>query len=148
MINILLAEDNQDEIILIEEAIVESNLRIELSVVRNGAEAMKYLRKEGRFELASTPDVLILDLNMPKKTGSEVILEIRADDTLKSLPIILMSTSNTTEFDFQGRKKGEFCFVAKPSDYFEFKTLIQSIEKYWFKFNRIPDNCVELMQIM
>ncbi len=139
-IEILLAEDNQDEIILIEEALSETNLRINLNTVRNGVQVMKYLRKEGAYELAKTPDILILDLNMPRKNGAEVLVEIKADINLKSIPVFILSTSGSEVDIKQAYDNKAHCFITKPSDFHEFKTLIKSIEGMWFENAKHLDN--------
>lgn len=145
-IKLLLAEDNQDEIVLIEEALGESKLKIKLNVVRNGVEAMSYLRKEGKYELADTPDILILDLNMPRKNGSEVLVEIKADFKLKSLPVIILSTSSSREEILHSYENEAHCFITKPFDYFEFKELMQAIENHWLKNAKVLNNYTELFQ--
>ncbi len=138
-IEILLAEDSEDEIILIEEAIKDSNIEgVKLNYVKNGVEVMNYLRNIGRYASCPFPDLLLLDLNMPKKNGHEVLEEIKKDDKLKLLPVIVLSTSQS-EGDI-GRSYANHAnsYISKPSDYNEFKVVIRSIEDYWLRNVILP----------
>lgn len=141
MIEVLLAEDNEDEIILFSEALHDSRLKnVKLNFVRDGEEAINYVRQLPPFENRPIPDLLILDLNMPKKNGHEVLSEIKSDDKLKSLPIIILTTSQNRDDIMKSYKNHANCYISKPTDFNDFKDIILMIEDYWSRIAILPGN--------
>lgn len=141
MIELLLAEDNEDEIILFSEALHDSRLKnLKLNFVRDGEEAIRYIRQLPPFEGRAMPDLLILDLNMPKKNGHEVLAEIKSDDQLKSLPVIILTTSQNRDDIMKSYNNHANCYISKPTDFNAFKDIILMIEDYWSRIAILPGN--------
>lgn len=137
-IEILLVEDNQGDIELIREALLESKVKNILNVVIDGVQAMEYLRKEGMYKNAVRPDLVFLDLNMPKKDGREVLKEIKSDEKLRQIPVVIMTTSQDEQdiaksYDLQAN-----CYVTKPVDFEQFIKVVRSIENFWFTVVQLP----------
>ena len=137
-VQILLAEDSEPDVRLTREALKDSKFRNELFVVRDGVEALQFLKNEAPFEDAPWPDVLLLDLNMPRKDGREVLLEIKNDDALKSLPVVILTTSHEEEDVVRSYKLHANCYVGKPLDVESFFDVVRSIENFWFQIVALP----------
>lgn len=139
IIELLLAEDNEDEIILFSEALSDSKIRnVKLNFVRNGEEAIRYIRQMDPYEERPVPDLLILDLNMPKKNGYEVLAEIKSDEKLKALPVIILTTSQNRDDILKCYKNHANCYISKPTDFHTFKDIIRMIEEFWVRIARLP----------
>lgn len=137
-IEILLVEDSIGDIELITEALQDSKVKNNLHVVTDGVQAMEYLRKEGAYKKAGRPDLIFLDLNMPKKDGREVLKEIKTDEKLRQIPVVIMTTSQdeqdiTKSYDLQAN-----CYVTKPVDFEQFIKVVRSIENFWFTVVQLP----------
>lgn len=134
---ILLVEDNEDDILLTKMAI-QDNALFRLNVVRDGDEAMAYLRQEGHYVNATLPDLLLLDINMPKKNGFEVLDEIKSDPWLEYLPVVMLTTSDS-ETDIRKSYLGGACsFITKPRNFEKFRELIIGFARYWTYVSSVP----------
>jgi chemotaxis family two-component system response regulator Rcp1 len=138
-INILLVEDNPGDVRLTIEALREGKVHNHLSVARDGVEALAYLRREGAFTEAPRPDVILLDLNLPKKDGREVLAEIKADEQLRRIPVVVLTTSKAEEDILRSYALHANCYVTKPVDLEQFITVVRSIEDFWFSIVRLPN---------
>jgi CheY-like chemotaxis protein len=137
-VEILLVEDNPGDIRLTLEAFKEGEVRNEISVVNDGVEALAYLRQEDRYADASRPDVILLDLNLPKKDGREVLAEIKQDPDLKCIPVVILTTSLAEQDIFKTYNLRANCYVNKPVDLERFMTVVKSIETFWFNVVKLP----------
>ena len=137
---VLLVEDSPGDVRLTQEAFRETNAAVELSVVPDGTEAMAFLRNQGKYAAAVRPDLILLDLNMPKMDGREVLASIKADEALKAIPVMILTTS-AAEADI--RKSYELranAFLTKPVQLDAFEELVQSINDFWLTRARLPQN--------
>ncbi len=137
---ILLIEDNPGDVRLTKEAFNEGNLTVELSVVMDGVEAIQYLRKQSPFENAKTPDIILLDLNLPKKDGREVLQDIKSDPELRRIPVIVLTTSNADTDIIKSYNLHANCYINKPVDYDSFFKVIRNIEEFWLSTVMLPSN--------
>ena len=137
-IEILLVEDNPGDVRLTSEVFKEGKIRNKLHVVKDGEEAIQFLRKEGKFTKAIHPDLILLDLNLPKKDGREVLDEIKSDPDLKRIPVIVLTTSTAEEDIVKTYNSNANCFVSKPVDLDEFISVIKSIENFWLTIVKLP----------
>ena len=128
---ILLVEDSPDDIELTKEALSEGKVWHNLHVARDGAEAMQFLKHEGKHAKAPRPDLVFLDLNLPKKDGREILDEVKSDPNLKEIPIVVLTTSETTEDIVSSYARHANAYVAKPVDMERFIEVIQKIEDFW-----------------
>lgn len=135
---ILLVEDNAADILLFEEALMDICMNLNLNVVNNGEEAMAYLHRIPPFENAASPDLILLDLNLPKKNGFSVLEEVKQDTELLQIPIVVLSTSQADEDIARSYRLGANCFVSKPSDLDRFVGVIRSITSFWLDTVRLP----------
>jgi chemotaxis family two-component system response regulator Rcp1 len=137
-IRILLAEDEPADIELVKQAFKQTKIMSELSIVNDGVELLEFLRKEGRFEKASTPDLILLDLNMPRMSGREALSEIRKDPRITSLPVVVMTSSPSEEDIVKSYQLHANCFVRKPLAMSEFEKIVTEIEYFWFSIVTLP----------
>jgi len=137
-INILLVEDNPGDVRLTIEALKEGKVHNQLCVARDGVEALAFLRQEGEFKDAPRPDVILLDLNLPKKDGREVLAEIKADEHFRRIPVVVLTTSKAEEDILRSYALHANCYVTKPVDLEQFITVVRSIEDFWFSIVRLP----------
>jgi len=137
-IEILLVEDNPGDIRLTKEALKECRILNNLHVTMDGVEAMEYLEKNGRFADSPKPDLILLDLNLPKKSGMEVLTEIKSSEQLKIIPIVVLTTSDSEKDILESYKHHVNCFVTKPVEFDAFMTAVKSIEDFWFSIVRLP----------
>ncbi len=137
-IEILLVEDSQGDIRLTREALKDSKLMIHLNVVTDGVEAMSYLRKEGKYKGKPQPDLILLDLNLPKKNGRQVLAEVKADDKLKFIPVVILTTSRNEEDVLASYGLHANCYVNKPLDLDQFLTIVTKIEEFWLTIVKLP----------
>jgi len=137
-IEILLVEDNPAEIVLAREALKISKLSIILNVVMDGEEALLYVRKLGKYTDAKTPDLILLDLNLPKKDGLSVLVEIKADTILKRIPVIILSTSSSEVDILNTYTNNANSYIIKPSDFRQLVDIVRSIENFWFTIAKLP----------
>ena len=137
-VEILLVEDNPGDVRLTKEAFKEGKLRNNLSVANDGIEALSFLRKEGDNSNAPTPDLILLDLNMPRMGGLEVLAEIKGEDNLKRIPVVILTTSKAEEdilksYDLHGN-----CFITKPIDLEQFINIVKFIQNFWLDIVMLP----------
>ena len=135
---LLAVEDNPGDIRLLEEALRTSRLRNELVVARDGVEALAMLHREAPFSEARLPHLILLDLNLPRKDGRQVLRELKADHRLRSIPVVILSTSRAEE-DVRSAYDGHAsCYVVKPVDFADLQRVIQEIEGFWFSIVTLP----------
>jgi CheY-like chemotaxis protein len=137
-IKILLIEDNPGDVDLTREALAISRLHNSLDVVNDGEAAMAFLLRQGKYAEALRPDLVLLDLNLPKKDGREVLHEIKSNDDLKSIPVVILTTSKAEEDISCTYQLHANCFITKPIDLTQFIKLIQTIEEFWFIIVKLP----------
>lgn len=137
-VQILLVEDSPDDIELTREALSDAKLANELHAVMDGEAAIAYLRGEGEHAGKPRPDLILLDLNLPKKNGREVLAEIKGDDALKQIPVIMLTTSAAEEDVADAYSRHVNAYVQKPVDFSEFMTAVQSLEEFWLSIVRLP----------
>ena len=135
---ILLVEDNPADVRLTREALSTDTLWNHLNAAKDGVEAMAYLRREGRFASAARPDLILLDLNLPKKDGREVLAEIKADANLMRIPVIVLTTSDAEEDILKTYGLHANCYVTKPVDLKQFMKVLKSIEDFWLAVVKLP----------
>jgi len=137
-IEILLVEDSEGDVGLIEEVFEEAKIRNNLHVVEDGEEAILFLRGERQFSGISRPDIILLDLNLPKKDGREVLEEIKEDDELKNIPVVVLTTSKAEEDILKSYNLHANAYVTKPVDFDQFIRVIKSIEDFWLEVVKLP----------
>lgn len=137
-VEILLVEDNLGDVRLAREWLRESRITNELNFVTDGVEAMAYLRREGRFQGVSRPDLILLDLNLPKKNGQEVLAEIKKDPDLHRIPVVVLTSSKAEEDIVKAYSSYANCYVTKPLELSQFMKVVKAIEDFWFTIARLP----------
>lgn len=143
-IDILLVEDSPGDVRLTKEALREAKLQNTLHVVQDGVDAMVFLRKQGRYADAPTPDLILLDLNMPRKDGREVLGEIKGDQDLKRIPVVILTTSDAEQDVFDTYNLHANCYITKPDDFNQFMDVVTKIEEFWQCTVKLPRTaCVE-----
>ena len=138
LVEILLIEDNPGDARLTREALKDGKVRNSLHIVYDGEEATDFLFKRNQYKNASRPDLIILDLNLPKKNGQEVLAEIKADDSLKSIPVIILTISKQEQDIIRSYNLHANCFLIKPIDLNQFFEVIKSIEDFWLTLVKLP----------
>jgi two-component system, chemotaxis family, response regulator Rcp1 len=139
-IEILLVEDNPGDVDLAREALESSKMRNALQVVNDGEEAMAYLLQKGGYAKAARPDLILLDLNLPKKDGREVLAEIKAHKDLKRIPVVILTTSKAEEDILKSYNLHANCYITKPIDLNQFIKVVKAIEDFWFTIVKLPPN--------
>lgn len=139
-VNILLVEDNFADVRLTKEALEESEFNCNLNIVYDGEAAIEYLNKAGRFKNALRPDFVILDLNLPKKDGREVLREIKEDENLKSIPVVVLTMSTSDEDALKAYDLRANCYITKPMDFNQFIKVVQSMQDFWVNIVKLPHN--------
>jgi CheY-like chemotaxis protein len=137
-VEILLVEDNPGDVRLTIEALREGKVHNRLTVASDGVEAMAILRQAGQYAEAPRPDLILLDLNLPKKDGREVLAEIKADDGLKRIPVVILTSSGADEDILRSYDLQAACYITKPVDLDQFLTVVQSIESFWLSIVTLP----------
>jgi two-component system, chemotaxis family, response regulator Rcp1 len=137
-IEILLVEDNKGDVGLIEEVFEEAKIRNNIHVAEDGEEAMLYLHGEGKFLGSPRPDIILLDLNLPKKDGREVLREIKKDSNLKNIPVVVLTTSNAEKDILRTYDLHANAYITKPLDFNEFMKVVESIESFWLEIVKLP----------
>lgn len=137
-IEILLVEDNAADVRLTREALKDAKVRNQLHVAADGVEAMAFLRREGRHAGAPRPDLVLLDLNLPKKDGREVLEEIKQDPGLQNIPVVILTTSQAEEDVLRSYQLRANAYVTKPVDLERFLEVVRSIESFWLEIVRLP----------
>lgn len=137
-VKILLVEDDPADVELTREVLEQSKIRIDLEVAEDGVEALKYLRRESPYDDAALPDIILLDLNMPKMDGRDVLKQIKSDENLKMIPVVVLTTSSTDEDIVKSYTLGANCYVTKPVGLAEFAKVVDSVEAFWFTVVKLP----------
>jgi CheY-like chemotaxis protein len=137
-VEILLVEDNPADIRLVREALKENKILNNLSVVEDGIEAMEFLRKKGKYVSSPRPDMILLDLNLPRKNGREVLAEVKADENLRRIPVVIMTISDDEKDILLTYNLHANCYVKKPLDFEQFNKIVQEIENFWFTVVCLP----------
>ena len=137
-VEILLVEDNPGDVRLTIEAFRENRLHNNLHVVRDGEEAIAFLRRDGQYADGPRPDLILLDLNLPKKDGREVLAEIKEDSDLKRIPVVILTTSAAEEDILKTYELYANCYVTKPVDLDQFIKVVRSIEEFWMTIVKLP----------
>ena len=138
-VEILLVEDNPGDVKLTIEALRDGKVHNHLNVASDGVEALAFLRREGEYAAAPTPDLILLDLNLPKVDGREVLAEVKADDNLKHIPVVVLTTSQADQDIIRSYDLHANCYVTKPVDLDQFITVVHSIETFWFTIVTLPE---------
>ncbi|HUJ08195.1 MAG TPA: response regulator [Streptosporangiaceae bacterium] len=138
MIRILLVEDDPGDVLITREAFAENKVRNELSVVSDGETALSFLRREGAYTAAPRPDLILLDLNLPRKSGHEVLAEIKSDENLQRIPVVVLTTSETEEDILRSYHLHANAYVTKPVDFNRFLTVIRQIDEFFVTVVRLP----------
>ncbi|MEH2002959.1 MAG: response regulator [Nostoc sp.] len=137
-IEVLLVEDNPGDAELTRIALEDSKISIHLNVVEDGVEAMAFLRKQEKYVKAAHPDIVLLDLNLPRKDGREVLAEMKGDENLKRIPVVILTTSQAEEDILKAYNLSANCYITKPVDFDQFVKIVQSIENFWFAIVKLP----------
>jgi chemotaxis family two-component system response regulator Rcp1 len=138
LVEILMIEDSQADVLMTREAFKQARLANTLHVVEDGVRAMQYLRQEAEFASSPRPDLILLDLNLPRKNGREVLAEIKADPGLRTIPVIILTTSQAEQDILGAYNLHANCYIVKPVGFENFVTAIQSIESFWFSLVTLP----------
>ncbi len=139
-IEILLVEDNPGDVRLTIELFKECRIKNRMSVVNDGVEAMAFLRREGEYADAPRPDMILLDLNLPRMDGREVLAEVKRDDMLKRIPVVVLTISKAEEDILKTYDSHANCFITKPVNLDQFIKVVQSIEDFWLSIVKLPSN--------
>jgi len=137
-IEILLVEDNPGDARLTTEALKEARVRNKLNHIDDGDEALAFMRRQGKYSGAQRPDLILLDLNLPRKDGREVLAEIKADDRLKRIPVVILTTSQAEEDILRAYNLNANCYVSKPVDLEQFIRVVRTINDFWLTIVKLP----------
>lgn len=137
-VDILLVEDNPGDVMLVEEVLGDSKIRNTLHVVSDGEQAMEFVRRQGEHARAPRPDLILLDLNLPRKSGREVLREIKSDPDLKSIPVVVLTSSKSEEDVIKSYELYVNAYILKPVDFHQFVKVMQGIEDFWFLIVKLP----------
>lgn len=137
-VEILLVEDNPGDVRLTQEALKEGKINNNLHVVTDGVKAMRFLRREGHYNSVPRPDLILLDLNLPRKNGHEVLAEIKEDPILKRIPVVILTTSTAEQDILNTYSSYANCYITKPVDLEQFIIVVKSIEDFWVSIVKLP----------
>jgi CheY-like chemotaxis protein len=137
-INILLVEDNEPDVVLTQEVFKEAKIPNSLFVAEDGVEALEFLRRQGKFTDRPRPDLMLLDLNLPRKDGRAVLQEMKADPMLRSIPVVVLTTSSDERDVVRAYAFHANCYIVKPVDFQTFTNVVQTIESFWLNVVRLP----------
>jgi two-component system, chemotaxis family, response regulator Rcp1 len=137
---VLLVEDNPGDVLLTKEAFREGRFSHRLSTVENGEEAIQFLRRQGKYQAAPRPDLILLDLNLPKMDGRELLGEIKQDDHLRDIPVIVLTTSDARQDVLKAYKLHANCYLTKPIQMEDFLQKVRSVQDFWLSVVRLPSN--------
>lgn len=137
-VEILLVEDNLADVRLTQETLKEEKLNNNLNVVNDGVEALAFLRREGQYINAVRPDLILLDLNLPRKDGREVLAEIKNDPDLKTIPVVVLTISEAEKDVLQSYRLYANCYIVKPLDLNQFSMVVKSIQNFWLSIVKLP----------
>ena len=137
-IDILIVEDNPTDVMILHEALDSAKLRVKLHTVSDGVAALEFLRRMGPHALAPRPDLILLDLNLPRKNGHEVLAELKADVSLRSIPVVMLTTSQAEDDVARAYAGHVNCYIRKPVNFERFVEVVKSIEDFWFTVVTLP----------
>ena len=137
-IHILLVEDNEGDVVLTLEALKEARLKNKISVVRDGEEAIEFLYKRNRYAHVEMPQLILLDINLPKMDGKEVLLRIKSDPDLKKIPVVVLTTSSSEKDILEAYNNYANCYITKPVDLDKFIDVIRTVEDFWISIVQLP----------
>ncbi|HEY5620171.1 MAG TPA: response regulator [Candidatus Bathyarchaeia archaeon] len=137
-VEILLVEDSPDDVELTQEALNEGNIRHHLNVVEDGVQALDFLRRKGRYVQAPEPDIVLLDLNLPRRSGQEVLMEVKSDVSLKHIPIMVLTTSAAGDDVFKSYQLHANCYITKPVDLGQFIRVLKVLQEFWLTVVELP----------
>lgn len=138
VIDILLVEDNPGDARLAQEALKDSKVRNNMFVVGDGVEALEFLRRQGKYTNAPRPDLILLDLNLPRKSGREVLAEVKSDNGLKRIPVVILTVSRDEQDILKAYDLHANCYITKPLDFEQFITITKTIEEFWLTIVKLP----------
>lgn len=138
-IDILLVEDNPGDVKLTREALLETKVLTNLFTVENGVEALDFLYMRNDFKNAVRPDIILLDLNIPLKNGKEVLEIVKNDESLKRIPVVILTSSKAEEDIVRSYDLHANCYITKPLDFFQFTQIVKAIEQFWFTIVKLPE---------
>ena len=138
-VKILLVEDNEGDIVLTLEALKEAKVSNGIQVVKDGEEALQYLRKQERFSNMETPDLILLDINLPKLNGKEVLAEIKKDEDLMIIPVVILTTSDSEKDILESYQYHANCYITKPVDFQKFMDVVHMIKDFWIDIVQLPN---------
>ena len=136
--SILIAEDNPTDVMIMREAMESAKFKIELHVVVDGVQALRFLRRMGSYKDSPRPDLILLDLNMPRKNGHEVLAEIKVDPEFKNIPVVMLTTSQAEDDLARAYANHVNCYIRKPVDFENFVEVVRGIEQFWFTIVTLP----------
>ena len=139
-LEVLLVEDSEADAVMVEETLLESKLKMNLTIVPDGVEAMRLLRREGVYQSKRLPNLIILDLNLPKKDGREVLTEVKEDPILRKIPVVVLTTSSAEEDVLRSYELHANCYITKPLDFDQFASIVANIESFWLTIVRLPSS--------
>jgi CheY-like chemotaxis protein len=142
-VDILLVEDSPTDVIITREAFAEFRVLNKLHVVEDGVEAMAYLRHQGEYATATRPDLVLLDLNLPRKNGREVLVEIKSDPALKSIPVVVLTTSQSESDVLEAYDHYANCYIVKPVGFENFLEALKTIRQFWFGVVTLPSEAAD-----
>jgi CheY-like chemotaxis protein len=142
-IHILLVEDSPTDVLITQEALTQAHLLNTIVVVEDGVEALAYLRNQGQYHAAPRPDLILLDLNLPRKNGREVLAELKTDPALKSIPVVVLTTSQAEQDILGAYELYANCYVVKPVEFANFVEAVQSIRQFWFSIVTLPSEVAD-----
>lgn len=137
-IEILMVEDSPSDVFITQEALKEAKVLNNIHIVQDGVDAMAFLYKEGKYADMPRPDIILLDLNLPRKDGREVLAEIKSNGRLKSIPIVILTSSKADQDVLKAYGLHANCYITKPVDFARFKEVVQAIEHFWFTIVTLP----------
>lgn len=137
-LQILLVEDNEGDVRLIKEAFNESKIEKSFSVAKDGEDALNFLYKRGQYAGSVRPDIILLDINLPRKNGFEVLEQIKKDPDLRKIPVIMLSSSSSEDHIHKSYELNANCYVTKPVDFDEYTQVVRTIEDFWFDKAKLP----------
>ena len=137
-LEVLMAEDSPADVLLTRRAFAKGTMNVSLHVVKDGVEAIQFLRREGSYTAAPRIDVMLLDLNMPRMGGREVLANLKQDPQLKTLPVVILTTSDAERDIVDCYHLQANCYVTKPADFDEFQNVVRAIENFWFSVAKLP----------
>jgi two-component system response regulator len=137
-IQVLLVEDNPTDVMIAKEGLFSAKMLNKLHVAEDGVEAMEFLHQRGEYADAPRPDLILLDLNMPRKNGHEVLAEIKADAKLKNIPVVILTTSTSKEDVMNAYGSHANCYISKPVDFNDFSKVVKTIQDFWFYVVTLP----------